>query len=76
MKESLSQHQPQDNLDETADEQLKMLRHLGFVWVPPGEDVVRPGIPSLMDYTLSRIQREKAPHSPIMPQSTATEARR
>ena len=62
VEESLSQHQPQGSLDKTVDEQVKTLQYLGFVWVPPGEDAVRPGIPSLMDYTLGRIRRGEASH--------------
>ena len=52
VRKSLPPHLPES---ETA-EQLKTLRHLGFVWVRPGESAVRPGIPSLMDYTRAQIK--------------------
>ena len=57
VQEALSPYLPKADLYGGANEQISALRRLGFVWRMPNEDIVRPGIPSLMDYTRDRCQR-------------------
>ena len=47
-------------LDEAASQQFKALQHLGFAWRNPRETVLRPGIPSLMDFALAQSQQAQA----------------
>ena len=72
IKESLaSLANPPADLHASAIEQLAALRNLGFVWVRPGEDIARPGIPSLMDYTHSKGGQE-APINTAPPKTPPT----
>ena len=57
VQRALSPLLPQGEEAPRAKEQFKKLRHLGFVWQDPDGDDIRPGIPSLMDYTLDRKAR-------------------
>ena len=43
-----------EELAQSANVLLRRLVHLGYVWRPPGKTAMRPGIPSLMDYTRSK----------------------
>ena len=41
-----------------SSETLDRLRHLDYVWQPPGHSTMVPGIPSMMDYTRFKVQQE------------------
>ena len=58
VREALARHLPQNEIDEHARRHLATLRHRGFVWCKPGESVIRPGIPSLMDYTRAQMREQ------------------
>ena len=60
VKEALSVHLPQENLSSAVNEQYRALQDLGFIWSRPGELLVRPGIPSLMDYTRAQHEQEES----------------
>ena len=51
----LAPHTPQGtDRDQQTGDLLKRLNYLGYVWQPPGQATIHPGIPSLMDYTRSK----------------------
>ena len=60
VREALAQHLPPNEVDEHANKHFATLRHRGFVWCKPGEDIIRPGIPSLMDYTRAKMRDEQS----------------
>ena len=57
IQQALAAHLPAEEVEDGANEQFKTLQQLGFIWEQPYEDVVRPGIPSLLDYTRDRMLR-------------------
>ena len=55
VKDALLPQLPSGDLTGAVQAQFKTMRRLGFIWRDPAEDLIRPGIPSLMEYTLGRI---------------------
>ena len=60
VEEAMPAHLPQEELSDNANSQYQILQHLGFIWSQPGEVIVRPGIPSLMDFTREIMHKEQA----------------
>ena len=46
---------PAKELDDSVSANFDALRRLGYLWCSPQEDVIRPGIPSMMTYTREKI---------------------
>lgn len=53
----------------TAQEALRQLARLDFIWEPPGSAIAEPGIPSLMNYILAKAPDQKGKEEKVQRES-------